>query len=792
MHAKDDRFSNKANTVGCDAAYFYLSLERRGLSSEDLRRFEPGHSSPSIDLSWNLTTIARTLTHDGDSAVGWGASVAPAVREAMDTLMLEPGTPEEGAAPAQGSEGSIEAMARFLAAEVGLTASSAELYAAELHADGLDIVKLFHGLALDGLSERLTQWGWDDDSFTRMLGKKRAASKRHNKKSPASRKRLQSPTQRVSCGSPLQISERLYVDHAARVQRNAQQREAWLKREAPSSPVVNDRSRTLCTEAGREGASRVFTRLYERRSPKALDQQTSPRKERAASPMSTDRLLVRLQREVKELQEFKARADEHMAVATARLSQQLQAEIDAHATTKLALEQFNAAHGVQKGNDADSMAMPQEDLEEHARRAEMERQEEKDARLEMISELRLFKSQVEEQLGEDVFGRIDQLVLAEQNLEALRRQGNIVEGNVAMQLRPQTLGGGDKSYNEPSTPDVCVQPTSGGVTPSGESIPAGLFSPPREGTLKVEVVKCSQVLPADRNGKSDVFVGLRLGKQTQKTKVQPKTLDPVFNETLEFKLTPGGGDSVERFWVADDLCLVTEVWDRDRGSSDDFLGEMVVSLAKVFEELGGWVDTTVTHSFALADPASRLSRSVGKRVEERIEQGFAEPYGTVVLKVAFVALNDDRADYAERDTEAAPDPQPENSSDPYKNDAPEQEAPDPDGVTELAVENVTSDQPADADSETCPQQPQRSDQDPHRSHKQSLMLQASDPDRPPDANDLEQISEVERGRLEEPDAEEPDAEAVPAGLFSPPREGTLKVEVVKCSQVLPADRNGKS
>eukprot|EP01043_Picozoa_sp_COSAG02_P096365 COSAG02_NODE_32663_length_512_cov_1.922518_1_plen_157_part_10 len=63
--------------------------------SDDLRRFEPGHSSPSIDLSWNLTTIARTLrfrlTHDGDSAVGWGASVAPAVREAMDTLMLEPG-----------------------------------------------------------------------------------------------------------------------------------------------------------------------------------------------------------------------------------------------------------------------------------------------------------------------------------------------------------------------------------------------------------------------------------------------------------------------------------------------------------------------------------------------------------------------------------------------------------------------------------------------------------------------------------------------------------------------------
>ena len=48
------------------------------------------------------------------------------------------------------------------------------------------------------------------------------------------------------------------------------------------------------------------------------------------------------------------------------------------------------------------------------------------------------------------------------------------------------------------------------------------------------------------------------------------TLNPVFKETFELPLPPGPAPS-----------LAVEVWDQDRGSSDEFLGEAELDLADI-------------------------------------------------------------------------------------------------------------------------------------------------------------------------------------------------------------------
>jgi len=55
--------------------------------------------------------------------------------------------------------------------------------------------------------------------------------------------------------------------------------------------------------------------------------------------------------------------------------------------------------------------------------------------------------------------------------------------------------------------------------------------------LVVSVIGASGLLAVDKNGKSDPFVILRIGKIAKKTKVIPKSLDPAWNEAFLFPLT---------------------------------------------------------------------------------------------------------------------------------------------------------------------------------------------------------------------------------------------------------------
>ncbi|KAL1520983.1 hypothetical protein AB1Y20_022541 [Prymnesium parvum] len=97
------------------------------------------------------------------------------------------------------------------------------------------------------------------------------------------------------------------------------------------------------------------------------------------------------------------------------------------------------------------------------------------------------------------------------------------------------------------------------------------------GSLKVHLVRGSGLLAADKNGFSDPYVVAKLGKATKKSKVIKKTLNPEWNETLEF----GGvslGDLIE-------TSLSLHVWDYDGMTSRaDDMGEVTVSLAWLAQE----------------------------------------------------------------------------------------------------------------------------------------------------------------------------------------------------------------
>ena len=55
--------------------------------------------------------------------------------------------------------------------------------------------------------------------------------------------------------------------------------------------------------------------------------------------------------------------------------------------------------------------------------------------------------------------------------------------------------------------------------------------------------------------------------KTRKTSIRKNTIDPVFNETLSFKLTPD---------VLDECSLVVTMWDYNCKSRDDMVGRIVL------------------------------------------------------------------------------------------------------------------------------------------------------------------------------------------------------------------------
>ena len=182
-----------------------------------------------------------------------------------------------------------------------------------------------------------------------------------------------------------------------------------------------------------------------------------------------------------------------------------------------------------------------------------------------------------------------------------------------------------KFGNKAEGPKASASPPAPAPAPgrSGRTSPR---LPPCSGILQVNVVAASYILAADPSGKSDPFVKLVLGPCARTTAVVPKTLNPVFNETITLPVIVD-----ESAQGSDAFLLCVEVWDHDRHSRDDFLGECSVHLLDLFNGRL-WTGERRIH-YAFGDPRGRLGARERKQVKHRAGEN---PYGTVDLSFTFV------------------------------------------------------------------------------------------------------------------------------------------------------------
>eukprot|EP01105_Mastigella_eilhardi_P020016 TRINITY_DN4741_c0_g1_i1.p1 TRINITY_DN4741_c0_g1~~TRINITY_DN4741_c0_g1_i1.p1 ORF type:complete len:1062 (-),score=244.48 TRINITY_DN4741_c0_g1_i1:53-3190(-) len=100
------------------------------------------------------------------------------------------------------------------------------------------------------------------------------------------------------------------------------------------------------------------------------------------------------------------------------------------------------------------------------------------------------------------------------------------------------------------------------------------------GVAILRVIEAKNLTAMDMNGLSDPYVVVSYGKQTHKTKIVTKTLDPVWNEDVVFKVEEG------------DQPITFAVWDWDRLSEDDRIGDTSLFLSEI-EPMKGydvWAD----------------------------------------------------------------------------------------------------------------------------------------------------------------------------------------------------------
>ncbi|CDS40962.1 synaptotagmin [Echinococcus multilocularis] len=102
--------------------------------------------------------------------------------------------------------------------------------------------------------------------------------------------------------------------------------------------------------------------------------------------------------------------------------------------------------------------------------------------------------------------------------------------------------------------------------------------------LCVEILRCADLAPMDRNGLSDPFVKLclrpdKLRKTKQKTKIKKTTLFPEFYEEFFFAM-----DALE----VNKRTLEITVWDFDRGVRNDFIGGLTLGAKAKAERREVW------------------------------------------------------------------------------------------------------------------------------------------------------------------------------------------------------------
>ncbi|XP_064618215.1 synaptotagmin-17-like [Liolophura sinensis] len=95
---------------------------------------------------------------------------------------------------------------------------------------------------------------------------------------------------------------------------------------------------------------------------------------------------------------------------------------------------------------------------------------------------------------------------------------------------------------------------------------------PTAGRLNVDIIKAKQLLQTDLVGGSDPFLKVTLVQyekpiKTKKTSCKKNTIDPIFNESVSFNVTPQQLESTS---------IVLTVWDHNSKTRDDYCGRVVL------------------------------------------------------------------------------------------------------------------------------------------------------------------------------------------------------------------------
>ncbi|XP_069137970.1 uncharacterized protein [Argopecten irradians] len=93
------------------------------------------------------------------------------------------------------------------------------------------------------------------------------------------------------------------------------------------------------------------------------------------------------------------------------------------------------------------------------------------------------------------------------------------------------------------------------------------------GRLLVLILEACHLQPSDDNGKSDPFCEVSMGVQEHKTKVINSTLNPKWNQSMQFTIRD----------VQQDVLCIT-VFDRDLFSPNDFLGRTEICVKEIMDE----------------------------------------------------------------------------------------------------------------------------------------------------------------------------------------------------------------
>ncbi|PNY28037.1 Uncharacterized protein TCAP_02038 [Tolypocladium capitatum] len=182
------------------------------------------------------------------------------------------------------------------------------------------------------------------------------------------------------------------------------------------------------------------------------------------------------------------------------------------------------------------------------------------------------KSHKFDEIGDCVIRELD---VSRLTLKA-RKKGDDNDHTLA-QLTGNTLETLKQCLNNPTTLKLRTDDGKGGwVKVSLKYIPIKMQLDPSEsinnmGKLRVDVLDATDLPSADRNGKSDPYCKFELnGQEVYKTKIQKKTLSPVWNEFFEVNVPSRTAAN-----------FIVNVYDYDFADKPDFLGSATIHLERL-------------------------------------------------------------------------------------------------------------------------------------------------------------------------------------------------------------------